>query len=453
MRKILLSHLTIALVLASASNAEFQVNTRTSYDQKDAAIAMDAEGNFVVVWSSYFRETGRSNDIFSRLFRADGSPTGSEFQANATTPGNQTESSVAMNAAGNFVVAWQGPGSSQEDIFARRFDPNGQPLGDEFLVNSFTTNRQRCPKVAINVAGNFVIVWESERLTEQTINWVTSCQLFDANSLPIGEEFQANLLTDCRYPDVAMDDNGNFAIIWMQEKSSNSIIARMYNADGTAKTEPFDVSTIKFSSLTRPSIAMASDGHFVVTWDGDPKLASLDDVHARLFEPNGAPIGEQFVVNTTRIAAQQNPKAAMNNQGEFVIVWESNVDPNTNERDIFGQRYDSLGQPIGNEFQLNIFVEGDQRNPDIALSENGVFVTVWQSDSQDSSGFGIFGTTGSIVGSADLNFDGFVNFKDFCILASQWQQKDNSPTADLIDDNKIDERDLAAFCNQWLTTP
>ena len=90
--------------LASSSVAEFQVNTHTVWDQKDAAIAMDSFGNFVVVWSSY-RQDGNSNGIFGQRFDPNCNPIGSEFQIK-TTYGNQTASSVAMNAVGNFVVAW-----------------------------------------------------------------------------------------------------------------------------------------------------------------------------------------------------------------------------------------------------------------------------------------------------------------------------------------------------------
>lgn len=393
MRKTLLTHLFIITIFASVSNGEFQVNTRTSNNQANPAIAKDADGNFVIVWSSYFGD-GRSNDIFGQRFDPNCTPIGDEFQINTITTGNQTESSVAMNAAGNFVAVWHGPGIDEEDIFIQRFDPNGQPLGDEILVNSFTQGKQRYPKVAIDRDGAFAVVWESENPEAGTT--VASYQLFDANGLAIGEEFEVNSLANCRYPDVAMDPNGNFAVVWMEDRSSNSIIAQLYNANGTIKTVPLEVSTIKFSSLTRPAIAIDANGYFVVTWDGDPKLASLDDIHARLFDPNGIPLGEQFIVNTNLAEAQQYPQVAMNNKGEFVIVWETEIEAHTTKRDIFARLYDSLGQPIGDEFQLNTFIEGDQRYPDVAISDNGVFVTVWQSDGQDGSGWGIFAEIKSI---------------------------------------------------------
>ena len=186
MRKTFLSNLLIALIFASSSLAEFQINTGTNDNQANPAIAADANGNFVVVWNSYFGGV-RSNEIFGRCFGADGSPIGSEFQINTTTSGNQKESSVAMDAAGNFVVVWYGPGVSQEDIFGRRFDLNGRPLGDEFSINSRTESKQQCPKVAMNAAGAFAVAWESDKLGTKPYEWVISCRLYDANGLAVGQ--------------------------------------------------------------------------------------------------------------------------------------------------------------------------------------------------------------------------------------------------------------------------
>ena len=449
MKRTLLCCAVLTSAFASICEGEFQVNTHTTYDQKDASIAMDAQGNFTVVWNSY-KQDGDSGGIFGRRFDPNGEPLGGEFQINSTTPGNQTEPAVAMDAVGNFVVAWQGPGVSEEDIFARRFDPNGEAFGAEFGVNSDTEGRQRFARVAMNAAGAFAIVWESEKVVGESSVRGICCRLYDANGLSIGGEFEVNLEPDCRYPDVAMAGSGNFAVAWMRDRSSNSIMARLYNADGTAGTEPFEVSTIGFSSITRPAIAMSDSGHFVVAWDGDPELASLDDIHARLYEPNGTAMVEQFVVNTALAGAQQNPRVAMNSELKFVIVWDSRTDPNINERDIFGRRYTGFAQPMGREFQINTYVMDDQRCPAVAIGEDGSFAAVWESDEQDGSRYGIFGQTMPGVGCADFDGDGLVNFEDYSILAQEWRENEKPLTADLTDDNRIDVQDLAAFFRQWI---
>lgn len=384
------------LFLVSVCRAEFQVNTHTANDQKNAAIAMDRGGSFVVVWSSYLQD-GSSNGVFAQRFDPNCNPLGQELPINTTTAGNQSEASVAVHAAAGFVVAWQGPGAidGDEDIFVRRFDPNGVPLCDEFCAAG-AVGAQIYPAVAANADGSFAVVWESMN-TPQAGDRSICGKLYDCNGVEHDEEFVINSVPAvCRYPDIAADANGNFAVVWMQDASSNSIMARLFSADGSVRGDAFEVCTVPFSSITKPSIAMDDAGFFVVTWDGDPKLASQDDIHARLFDPNGVPLGEQFIVSTTLDGAQQYPQAAMSGTGEFIIVWESRTtDPSADgTRDIFAQRFDNLAQPIDGEFTVNTFVKGEQRNAVAGISDNGSFVVVWQSDGQDGSRFGIFAETG-----------------------------------------------------------
>lgn len=67
---------------------------------------------------------------------------GSEFQANTTTEGDQGAgnnrygAAVAMDAEGDYVVAWRGQGSGGEGLYAQRYDSDGTPLGSEFQLNS-----------------------------------------------------------------------------------------------------------------------------------------------------------------------------------------------------------------------------------------------------------------------------------------------------------------------------
>jgi hypothetical protein len=52
---------------------------------------------------------------------------------------------------------------------------------------------------------------------------------------------------------------------------------------------------------------------------------------------------------------------------------------------------------------------------------------------------------------ADFSGDLFVNLRDFAFLAEEWLQEGDLLQTDLIYDNKINELDLAAFVEQWLT--
>jgi len=449
------------MISTSISFADFQINTHTSGNQTIPALAADANGNFVVVWSSY-DQNGTSNDIFARRFDRNTSALGGEFQVNTKTTGNQTSPAIAMNPAGNFVVAWHGPdpnGESEEDIFARRFDPNCLPLRDEFRVNTITADSQLSPAVAMNNDGNFVVVWESNSVPQPGKKAICG-QLYDHTGSAVGLEFVVNDANEqpvCRHPAAVMQDNGKFIVVWVRESTKKSIWVRHFDTNGTAPYLPKKVSDSNFSSLTRPGIAIDANGNYAIVWDGHLSSSLEDDVYLKRYHYSHAPLHSQFRVNTSTTGAQSDPAIAMAGDGRFIVVWQNDTDSEITKKDIFGQRFPAQGEYIGNplltgdEFRINTYTVDDQKYPAVVMDDSAAFITAWQSNEQDNSGFGIFGKIGPIIGSADLTGDGFINFADYRFLAAEWLKQSNPLTADLVDDNKIDYKDLFAFCDQWLT--
>lgn len=387
-------HVLCAIVLCSTSwvgGEESQVNLRTSGSQANPAVAIDAEGRSVIVWSSYYSSSGRSNEIMLRRFDVAGEPLSiDEFQVNMLRAGNQTEPAVAMAGTGAFLVAWHGPGVEEEDIFIRLFDPNGLSQTEELLINTHTEGKQLYPSVA---AGNerYVVVWESRH--SDPFGEIRSIrgQLFDANAAPVGEELRIDEeVYDARYPSVAMDAGGGFVVVWIQDRTTNAVMARLFDANGIARGRPLQVNEIGFGSLTCPSVAMGSSGAFVVVWDGDPNRASDDDIHARCFDPDGAPRAGQFIVNGLGEGAQQWPQVGISDANEFVVVWQhADPDPNV-ATDILARRFDTSGVARSNPLRLNSYQLGKQQYPDIAVGRDGAFLAVWESDDQDGSGYGVF---------------------------------------------------------------
>ena len=67
---------------------------------------------------------------------------GSEFLVNTFTTSYQSNSAVAIDADGDFVVTWHSDGQdgSGYGIYAQRYNASGVAQGSEFLVNTFTTS-------------------------------------------------------------------------------------------------------------------------------------------------------------------------------------------------------------------------------------------------------------------------------------------------------------------------
>ena len=141
---------------------EFRANTYTTGEQGRPVVAVDAGGDFVVVWQSEYQD-GSSYGVYARRYSAAGVPQGGEFRVNTFTTSIDQFPAVAMDAAGDFVVAWQ---SNPQDgsfygVYAQAYRANGVPDGAEFLVNTYTTGYQENPAVAMDTAGDFVVAWES----------------------------------------------------------------------------------------------------------------------------------------------------------------------------------------------------------------------------------------------------------------------------------------------------
>ncbi len=183
-----------------ASLPEARVNTTIANDQKWSSVAIDANGDFVVTWTSYGQDGGGNgygagvngqNGVYARRFNANGSAGGNEFKVNAFTANNQQHSQVAMDVAGDFVITWESfqdrpsVGSGQPDlpnsygIYAQRYarasqigvslllGPNGE-VGTEFRLNSTTDGDQRYPSVAMDATGDIIAVWSGNGLGDPT---------------------------------------------------------------------------------------------------------------------------------------------------------------------------------------------------------------------------------------------------------------------------------------------
>jgi hypothetical protein len=163
-------------------------------------VAMSPSGAFVTVWHNQDINASSDDGVYAQRYDAAGVRQGAEFRVNTYTQGNQQFPSVAMDGSGNFVVAWDSAGQdgSGEGSYAQRYNAAGVAQGSEFRLNSTTTGDQYGPLVVMAGAGNFVAVWETGT------NLIA--QRFDAAGAKVGGEFQINTLAGATAtsPNIAM---------------------------------------------------------------------------------------------------------------------------------------------------------------------------------------------------------------------------------------------------------
>ncbi len=141
----------------TALGAEFAVAAGATAG--DAAVAVANDGSTVVVW----RETVGDKNVYLRRYDAAGALIGSTAMVNTTTTLDQISPSIAMDGAGNFIVAWEGNGSGDVDgVFARKYDASGTALGAEFLLNATTSGVQNRVSLAMLGLNDFAAAWTGE---------------------------------------------------------------------------------------------------------------------------------------------------------------------------------------------------------------------------------------------------------------------------------------------------
>jgi hypothetical protein len=142
---------------------EFQVNVHTAGAESAASVATDGSGRFLVAWQGIDVSDPDGADIFARGFDAGGLPLGGEFQVNTFATMHQQAPAVAVNAAGDFVVFWhsQDTTGSAVDAFGQRYDAAILPVGGEFRASAFPGYYATYPAAAVDAAGNFLVAWQS----------------------------------------------------------------------------------------------------------------------------------------------------------------------------------------------------------------------------------------------------------------------------------------------------
>lgn len=312
---------------------------------------------------------------------------GSAFTVNTRRDGNQQQPAVATDAAGNFVVVWTGSDDGERftSIFAQRFDGGGQPLGESFRINEFAKNLQLSADVAMDVAGNFVVVWASNAQDGPGIS--IRGRRFNADGSPRGDDFRISesARQTLPQPQVAMQASGDFVVTWTESTSLivggarlSFIVARRYTADGTPRGAPFDVTVASLNKASFPAVALADDGSFVVTWTNDRAAGLVSEVleagagiFFRRFGPDGRAQGLARRVDFPADGSITDfPAISRDPARGFVIVWQS-LDARTRAtRGIFARRYMPSGQPVGDAFQVGD-AERLQRAPRVALRADG----------------------------------------------------------------------------------
>lgn len=378
---------------------EFMVNTFTENFQDRAAVAAADSGGFIVTWES-FGVDGVSFGVAAQRYAASGDHLGGEFVVNSYVSAAQRFPGVAVDDAGDSLVVWRTDATAndpdEQAFVAQLYDADGQPVGGEVELASFVGLNADVRLEAGRRGSGFVVV------SEQFDGDYTDVfgQLVDGNGQLVGGSFVVNTQTASAQfgPSVAGRTGHGFVVVWEslnQDGSDVGVFGQRFDDGGGRLGDEFQISVYTQGRQADPSVAMDGDGNFVVTWittGGGPQNAG---VAVQRFAADGSRAGTEFRADTPLVSQAAYPVVAADPAGGFLVVWQSRGQKGeATAFGIFARQFTSGGTAVGDEFQVNTFTPNSQSFPAVAADGTGRFVVVWTSSGQD----GDVGAAGGIFG-------------------------------------------------------
>lgn len=388
---------------------DMTVNGTGGGDQQDPDIAEADNGDWASVWEDDHDANGVWQ-IYTRGFDSDGNVRFAESIVNSGTA-SCTNPAIAMAADGRFVVAWQ---SASTAIKVRAYNANGTAAGTEQTVKSVSSpGVLNNPDVAIDDAGNFVVCWSddadgngsyqvhargyafnyTQRFAEKTINTIAQGQQ--------------------RNPVIAMAGNGDYTVAWEDDQDADGryeVSARGFFANEAQRFAQLTVNSPTTGQQTDPDVGMDDSGRSVIVWEDDTDLNNSYQIKARGLGATGAEIFSERTVNVNAGGNQINPAISMDSLGNSYIAWQDDgvtggqgYQMMTNEFNIAGTRiFASDVEANSTNNVTHNFGSPSRNNPAITAHKSGRYVVAWADDQDGNGSFqvlarGVPGTARSLV--------------------------------------------------------
>lgn len=378
-------------ILSVKAGGESRVSTLTPMTQDNISITGLADGGWLVSLES--RDPVNGNDILIQRYSAAGEKVGDEITV-APSQHAQGYSDVAGLADGGWVVTWYTYQMVETgDIYARRFSEAGDPMGDQWRVNTHTTESQNSPAVTALGDGGWVVVWMSRDIAGN--NFTIEAQRYDAAGIAVGGETQVNTTTGDNQivhysSDVTALKDGGWLVTWHATHPGESrfdIYAQRYDATGNRVGSETQVNTNTLDVQYIPAVTGLNDGGWLVSWSSSSVAANGSDIYFQRYNANGEAVGgETLVINSPHYATQSQSYSDVTAlaDGGWVVTWESGGEQDGSGMAIYAQRYNAAGQAVGGETLVNTTTDGSQVSAKVTSLEDGGWAVTWMSIGQSS---------------------------------------------------------------------
>jgi hypothetical protein len=368
--------------------SEFGINTHVEGGQENVQMALLLNGNFLICWESGSQD-GSEKSIDGQLFSPDGGRLGPEFHIYSSTEDWPSNIQAASLADGGFAVCWEndGYGGLPKGVYVRLFSSDGSAVGPECRMNAHAEDSCSLPRIVPLPDGGFTACWLVGGPDGFLRNAV--CRSFLRESQTFSQELRITPQTAAFLQNLratSLTDGRSLVSweCWGRDGSDWGVYGQLFSADGVRLGQEFQINTVTDGSQIYHQTALLTSGRFVVCWGTLLQGGTWKGGFGQLFSSEGGKIGREFLVSDRPFVFSLLPQIAALSNGGFTVVW-GGWNGNRPGRDVFGQLFSPEGDRVHGEFRVNTHVDESQDCPCPAPLPNGDFFVCWMSSSQDGS--------------------------------------------------------------------
>lgn len=359
----------------------FSFNTQ-GYQYSQVQVAMNDSGDAIIAWQQRDGTTWRvyKSEYRNRIWTHPTSTADAISLGGASYPDAHT----AIDNSGRAVVVWIQSDGAKDQVYKSEYR-NGVWTHPTSTADHISPSGQHAqqPNVAMDNNGNAIIVWaQNDGTTGATYYqifksefrntiWSHPSSLAD-NISPNGQ--------DATNPAVAMDDNGNTVISWLQSDGANEQIFKSEYRNNTwvHPSSLADNISLDGQPVTYPAVAMDNRGNAMIIWTSGPWPGTLFKSEYR----NGLwthPTSTADHVDSFGQTVSEELKLAMDNNGNAIIVSRQTetVSPYTDY--IFKSEYRNGLWTHPTSTSDHISPSGQKTEiPAVAMDDNGNAIIVWE---------------------------------------------------------------------------
>jgi hypothetical protein len=232
-------------------------------------------GGFFAVW-----EDAATGGIVGRALDATGRPVGDDVAVGEGS--GQLRPALASNGRNRILVTWDAPDEHQLGVFGRLLDNAGAPVGPAFRVSTTTAYRQMRPSVAGDAEGDFLVAFQSEQPEQYLGFFYAYGQAVGAQGGLIGPQvrlYAGGLGAGAPQlaPALASMPGGHFAFSWIGWKNARINVAAVeLDALGAPVGDAVWISERQIRPTFRDvAVAANADGRVLISWESSDQQPSI----------------------------------------------------------------------------------------------------------------------------------------------------------------------------------